>query len=143
MKLWRKSSEEITGFLDHGTNVTGELHFSGTLRIDGNFHGSIAHGDVLVVGEHAVVHADVKVGEIEIHGQVFGSVCVERRSEIFRTGRLRGDLQTPVLVVHEGGIMDGRSSMPSDSSQPQVALVREQTQLGSPEIEGQSEGWTK
>ena len=31
MKFRRKSSDEISGFLDQGTNVTGELQFSGTL----------------------------------------------------------------------------------------------------------------
>src|SRR5213596_945027 len=104
MKLWRKAAEEITGFLDQGTDLTGELQFSGTLRIDGNFHGSIARGDVLAIGEHATVHADIKVGEIEIYGQVFGNVEVGRRVEIFPSGSLRGDLMTPVLVIHEGGL---------------------------------------
>ena len=32
--------------------------------------------DRLIIGEQAVVHADIKVGEIEIHGQVFGNVEV-------------------------------------------------------------------
>src|SRR5438105_14870098 len=132
MKLWRKSAEEITGFLDHGTDVTGELQFSGMLRIDGNFHGSIASGDILAIGENANVHADIKVGEIEIYGKVFGNIEAERRAEIFPTGRLRGDLLTPVLVVHEGGIMDGRSHMPSDGPAAAPDVVREATQLASP-----------
>ena len=74
MSLWRNKSDEIVGFLDHGTEVTGELQFSNTLRIDGNFHGSIVSEDRLIVGEQAVVHADIKVGDIEIWGQVFGNV---------------------------------------------------------------------
>ena len=98
MSLWR-NSEEITGFLDKGTNVTGELQFSNTLRIDGNFQGSITSGDTLIVGEDAVLHADIKVGDLEIHGQVFGSVEVQRRTEIFSTGRLSGDLQTGILII--------------------------------------------
>ena len=143
MKLWRKSAEEITGFLDHGTDLTGELQFSGMLRIDGNFHGSIASGDILAIGEHANVHADIKVGAIEIYGQVFGNVEVERRAEIFPTGKLRGDLQTPVLVVHEGGMIDGRSRMPSEtSSEPE--MVRESTQVAPPQqaLERQNNDWT-
>ena len=55
----KPSADEISGFLDQGANVTGELQFSGTLRIDGTFHGSIATEDILVIGEHAVVHADI------------------------------------------------------------------------------------
>ena|SRR5437867_3221727 len=138
MKLWRKAAEEITGFLDHGTDLTGELQFSGTLRIDGNFHGSIASGDILAIGEHATVHADIKVGEIEIYGQVFGNVEVERRAEIFASGRLRGDLMTRVLVVHEGGVIDGRSRMPAETTSESADLVRESPRLGSPELKTQT-----
>jgi cytoskeletal protein CcmA (bactofilin family) len=127
MKSWRKS-EQITGFLDRGTSVTGELQFSNTLRIDGSFHGSIAGDDALIIGEHAVVHADIKVGEIEIHGQVFGNVTVKRRAEICPTGRLRGDLQTPVLVVHVGAVLDGRSSMPPAATS-EAPRAREETRI--------------
>jgi len=112
MKFRRKeSSEEISGFLDQGTAVTGELQFSGTLRIDGTFHGSIVTSDILVVGEHAVIHADIKAGELEIHGRVFGNVECRRRIEIHPTGRVRGDLYTPQLIVNTGATFDGRSRM--------------------------------
>ena len=114
MALWRKT-EQISGFLDQGTNITGELQFSNTLRIDGNFHGSITSGDTLIIGEHAVVHADIKVGEIEIHGQVFGNVEVKRRAEISSTGRLRGDLQTSMLIVQAGAVLEGRSHMAAEA----------------------------
>ena len=127
MKLWRKT-EQISGFLDQGTNITGELQFSNTLRIDGNFHGSITSGDTLIIGEHAVVHADIKVGEIEIHGQVFGNVEVQRRAEISSTGRLRGDLQTSILIVQAGAVLDGKSHMVTDSS---ARAVRESTRVAS------------
>jgi cytoskeletal protein CcmA (bactofilin family) len=108
------SSEEITGFLDRGTAVTGELQFSGTLRIDGNFHGSIATDDVLTVGEHADVHADIRVGEIEIHGRVSGNIEAARRIEIRATGRVLADIRTPALVIEDGGTLDGRSRMSED-----------------------------
>jgi cytoskeletal protein CcmA (bactofilin family) len=117
MKFRRRESDEISGFLDKGTNVTGELHFSGTLRIDGNFHGSISTEDVLVIGEHAVVHADIKVGEIEIHGRVCGNIEGKRRVEIYSTGRVRGDIHCPALVVNRGSVFDGRSIMAGDSDE--------------------------
>ncbi len=107
MKLRLKQSDQVSGFLDKGTNVTGELEFAGTLRIDGNFQGSISTNDNLVIGEHAVVHADIKVGEIEIHGQFFGSIEAKHRVEIFPSGRIRGDIHTPILNVNAGAVLDG------------------------------------
>jgi len=117
MSIFRKS-EEIAGFLDEGTRVTGDLQFSHTLRIDGNFHGSIASEDMLIVGEQAVVHADIKVGDLEVHGQIFGNVEVQRRTEIFSTGRLSGDLQTSVLLIQAGAVLDARSHMHPETATP-------------------------
>jgi cytoskeletal protein CcmA (bactofilin family) len=136
MKIWTKS-EPIAGFLDHGTSITGELQFSGILRIEGNFHGSIASADTLIIGEQAVVHADIHVGELEIHGQVFGNVQVERRTEISATGRLRGDLQTATLVVQVGAVLDGRSRM-ADTALPEG--MRESTHVVSTAEANQKHG---
>lgn len=107
----RRKSENIVGFLDRGTEVTGELQFSNTLRIDGSFHGSIVGKERLIVGEEAVVHADIKVGEIEIRGQVFGNIEAERQVEIFATGRLRGDLRASTLTIQAGAVFEGRSEV--------------------------------
>jgi cytoskeletal protein CcmA (bactofilin family) len=121
MKFRLKQSDQVSGFLDKGTNVTGELEFAGTLRIDGNFQGSISTADILVIGEHAVVHADIKVGEIEIHGQFFGSIEARQRVEVFASGRVRGDIQTPVLSICPGAVVDGGLRMTED--QPNETTV--------------------
>jgi cytoskeletal protein CcmA (bactofilin family) len=123
MKFRLKSSDQVSGFLDKGTNVTGELEFAGTLRIDGNFHGSISSSDILVIGEHALVHADIKVGEIEVHGQVFGSIEANRRVEITASGRFRGDVHTPVLAVIPGGVLDGRIQMAGDHPSEETSVA--------------------
>lgn len=114
MKFRTKPAEQVCGFLDKGTNVTGELQFAGTLRIDGNFHGSISTNDTLIIGEHAVVHADIRAGEVEVHGQVFGTIEAKRRIEISPSGRVRGDIQSTVLSVTPGGVLDGRIRMADD-----------------------------
>jgi cytoskeletal protein CcmA (bactofilin family) len=115
MKFRLKQSDEACGFLDKGTNMTGEFESDGTLRIDGNFQGSISTADNLIVGEHAVVHADIKVGEIEIHGQFFGNIEAKNRVEIFPSARVRGDIHTPVLCVSAGAMLDGGIRMPDDA----------------------------
>jgi len=109
MSRWRKSEDIVGGFLDHGTEVSGELQFSNTLRIDGNFRGSIIGEDRLIIGEQAVVHADIKVGDIEIRGQIYGNVEVQRQAAILSTGLLQGDLRSAVLIIQAGATFEGRS----------------------------------
>src|SRR5262249_37066683 len=121
MKIRLKQSDQVSGFLDKGTNVTGELEFAGTLRIDGNFQGSISTADNLVIGEHAVVHADIKVGEIEIHGRFFGTITAKTRVVVFPSGRVRGDIHTPVLCVNPGALLDGGMHMANDGTDESTA----------------------
>ena len=121
MKFRLKQSDHVSGFLDKGTNMTGELEFAGTLRIDGNFQGSISTADNLVIGEHAVVHANIKVGEIEIHGQFFGTVEAKGRVEVFPSGRVRGDIHTPTLCVNPGACLDGGIRMTEEHSDESTA----------------------
>ena len=123
MKFRLKQSDQVSGFLDKGTNVTGELEFAGTLRIDGNFQGSISTADNLIIGEHAVVHADIKVGELEIHGQLFGTVQAKHRVVIFPSGRVRGDMNTPTLSVSPGAVIDGGMRMSEERPDEAVAVA--------------------
>ncbi|HLQ77460.1 MAG TPA: polymer-forming cytoskeletal protein [Terriglobia bacterium] len=126
--MWRNKEKRITGFLDQGADLTGELQFSGVLQIDGNFHGSITGGDTLIVGDHAVIHADIQVREIEIRGQVCGNVEAEGRVEIHSRGRLAGDLKTSAIIIHAGGTLDGNVRMASDAIE-EPASMRESTRI--------------
>jgi cytoskeletal protein CcmA (bactofilin family) len=107
----RRRRNVITGFLDHGTMVTGELRFSGTMRIEGEFHGSIATEDILTVGRGAAVHADIRAGEVEVHGRVSGNIEATRRIVVHSSGKIRGDVTAPILVVEDGATLDGQSCM--------------------------------
>jgi cytoskeletal protein CcmA (bactofilin family) len=128
MQLRLKSSDQVSGFLDKGTNITGELEFAGTLRIDGNFHGSISTSDILIIGEHAIVQADIHAGEIEIHGQVLGTIEAKRRIEISVTGRVRGEIQTPVLTVNPGALLDARIRMADERPDETTVAARANTE---------------
>src|SRR3989475_13121600 len=102
MKTETKPSDGISGFLDKGMNLNGELHFSGMLRIDGNFTGSIFSDDRLGIGERAVVRADINIGEIEIARQVIGNIEDKQRADILSSGRLVGEIHTPMVVINPG-----------------------------------------
>jgi cytoskeletal protein CcmA (bactofilin family) len=102
---------EITTLLGRGTSFEGKLTFEGTVRIDGKFKGEVFSDDVLVIGEGALVEAEIDIGEIIIQGTVVGNVKAKRSIEIHAPGRVKGDLHTPSLQVDKGVIFEGRSFM--------------------------------
>src|SRR5580765_3017300 len=102
---------EITTLLGRGAAFEGKLTFEGTVRVDGRFKGEGFSDDVMVIGEGAVVEAEIDIGEIIIQGTVIGNVKAKRSIEIHAPGRVKGDLHTPSLQIDKGVIFEGRSFM--------------------------------
>ncbi len=93
--------------LGPGAEFDGKLTFRGTLRIDAKFTGSIVTDDVLIVGEHAKMNAEITCGTIVVHGEVIGNVKATTGVELRHTARLRGDVTSPGIVVERGALLQG------------------------------------
>ena len=102
----------LSGFVGGGTNVTGEASFKSLLRIDGHFSGRISSPTgTLIVGSGGVVDANVDVAVAQIHGAVNGDIVAGQRIELGRAGKLNGNIQTPSLVIEQGGVFEGSCKM--------------------------------
>ena len=104
-------SHDVSGVIEKGCEFEGKLCFEGTLRIGGTFRGEIYTNDVLVIGEGAVVNAEIEAGTIIINGEVTGNIVAKHRVEIHRPAVFRGNIVTPSLMVDEGVIFEGSSKM--------------------------------
>ena len=102
---------EVQTYLGKGSRVSGKLVFDGTVRVDGNVEGEIAAQDTLIVGERAVVTAQISGNTIVIKGKVTGDINARKRVEVRAPGKLYGNIVTPSLVIHEGVIFEGHCSM--------------------------------
>lgn len=107
------SSEEISAFLGKETVFQGKMTFEGVFRLEGRFEGEIFKSGTLIVGETAVVRGKVEVNTIIINGLVEGEIFVKDRVEIHSTGKAFGSIFTPILIVNEGGILEGQCKMES------------------------------
>jgi cytoskeletal protein CcmA (bactofilin family) len=103
--------EEISAYLGKDTVFEGKITFEGVFRLDGRFEGQIFEGGTLIIGETAVVKGKIGVHSIIINGLVEGEVHAKARAEIHSTGKLHGNLFTPILMVNEGGILEGNCKM--------------------------------
>jgi cytoskeletal protein CcmA (bactofilin family) len=98
--------------LGHGAEFEGKLTFAGTVRIDAKFKGSIMTNDVLVVGEHARIDADITCGTVIIHGEVNGNVRAKTAVELRHPAKMRGNVESPSLTIEKGVVFQGESKMP-------------------------------
>jgi len=124
---------EITTLLGRGATFEGKLTFEGTVRIDGRFKGEVFSDDVLVIGDGAIVEAQIDVGEVIIQGTVVGNITAKRSIEIHAPGRVKGDLHTPSLQIDKGVIFEGRSFMEAAQANRPVAAVPAAQQQQKPQ----------
>jgi cytoskeletal protein CcmA (bactofilin family) len=102
---------EVSAYLGKGSRVTGKLNFEGTVRVDGQVEGEISAQDTLVIGESAVVNAQITGSTVILKGKVTGDITARKRLEIRAPGKLFGNVTTPSLVIQEGVIFEGHCSM--------------------------------
>jgi cytoskeletal protein CcmA (bactofilin family) len=106
-----RKKDEINAFLGKNTEFEGKLSFSGTVRVDGRFKGSIYGDGTLIVGDSAAIHADVRVSHLIISGEIQGSLFAAERIEIHSPGKVLGNIRSPVVVIDEGVVFDGQCRM--------------------------------
>jgi cytoskeletal protein CcmA (bactofilin family) len=108
----KQTNREIQTFLGPETTLEGRLAFEGTVRLDGHFTGTIESKDgVVVVGDQAVVQADILVHTATISGEVTGNIRAIHCIELHPPARVHGDLHAPVVVIDEGVVFEGNCTM--------------------------------
>ena len=117
--------DEINAFLGKSTEFDGRLSFEGAVRIDGHFKGEINSEGTLIVGETAVIESEIKVSHMIISGEVRGNVLASKKIEIHAPGKVFGNICAPALVIDEGVVFEGTSTMqrevsPKDESADEV-----------------------
>ena len=105
------ASSDLNALLGRGSEFEGKLTFEGTVRIDGKFTGSIVTNDVLVVGEGAKISAEITCGTIIVHGEVNGNIRAKNAVELHHPAKMRGNVESPSLMVEKGVIFEGQSKM--------------------------------
>ena len=112
LKFKASQAEDLNGFLDEGTEFSGELRFRDTLRIDGRVKGKVSVSDnTLIVGESGQVDAEIDCGVVSIRGRVTGTVRGRQRIELLSGCRVLATLVSPKLVVEDGAFFHGDCRM--------------------------------
>lgn len=115
---------DLNGFLDSGSDVTGDLRFQTSFRVDGKFSGTVISEGELIVGQGGEVEGDLRIGQIVISGKVSGSIRASRRVHLSSSGVLLADIDTPVLIIDEGGFFQGQCSMARDQAKVVAAAPK-------------------
>ncbi len=108
----KRSKKGIQTFLGPETSLEGNLSFEGTVRLDGHFKGTIESKEgVMVVGENALIRADISVFTAVVFGEVNGNIHATNCIELHAPARVFGDICAPAMVIDGGVVFHGNCSM--------------------------------
>jgi cytoskeletal protein CcmA (bactofilin family) len=105
------NGEDDVTVLGRGARLQGDFVISGSIRIDGVFKGKIVAGRDVMLSPGATVEADIEGENVTVGGTLVGKVVARHRAALSSGGRLDGDIRSAALVVGDGAVFNGRSSM--------------------------------
>jgi cytoskeletal protein CcmA (bactofilin family) len=110
--LGRKNKSTIDSLIGISTNIEGNVHFKGGLRIDGRIKGNVIadadQGSMLVISEHARVEGEIRVAHLVVNGEIIGPVHSSELLELEPKARITGDVHYKALEMHGGAVVTGR-----------------------------------
>lgn len=95
-----------------GTVLTGDIVFSGGLRIDGEVRGKVRALDggsgTLVIGEQGRIEGDVDAARVIVNGAVTGRVTASEFIRLQSKARIDCDVVYGQAEIHRGAVVSGQ-----------------------------------
>lgn len=107
-----KPQNRIDTLVGAETHITGDIQFSGGLRVDGSVRGNVTEKTetpgTLILSEHGRIEGAVTVSQIVINGKVVGPVRASHYLELQTKSRVTGDVYYKSLEMHTGAVVEGK-----------------------------------
>jgi len=112
--------DEVIAFVGRGVEFKGVITYNGTVRIDGRLDGEIHTEGVLLVGQDAVITAQVTAGTVISRGKITGDITASGKVRLQAPAVLNGSVKAPLLSIEEGVLFNGSLEM-AKAEQPEVS----------------------
>lgn len=100
-----------TTLISRNTEVIGDVHFTGTLHVEGVVRGNViakdgsdAHLDIL---EHGRVEGQITVPTARIDGKVIGDVYASKHVELAAKAKVDGNVHYNLIEMVKGSQVNG------------------------------------
>lgn len=97
-------------FFSEDVEFKGTLCFSSKFELNGRFEGEIQAEGPLVVGDKALVKANITGVTVVIRGKVQGNITATERVELTAGAHLYGDVRTPKFTCSDSAVFVGSSN---------------------------------
>jgi cytoskeletal protein CcmA (bactofilin family) len=96
----------------------GEISTQTGARISGELLGNIDSQGLVWVGETGKIKGNVHSPYVILEGELEGDIRSARHVEVRAKAKMRGNIETELLAVADGCVIEGRVNMPSPEAKP-------------------------
>ncbi|XOU94393.1 MAG: bactofilin family protein [Candidatus Kerfeldbacteria bacterium] len=107
------NSETIIG---SSVKVDGNFKSDGNIIVDGIVQGSLKTKSNLTIGSTAKIKAEVTANNLYLSGEIRGNVKVNEKAELKSSAKIIGNLETKILTVEEGALINGKCTMGTEEN---------------------------
>ncbi len=103
--------DDEVSIISSGVKIEGNLTSEGNVRIDGIIVGNLSINGNLTIGETSEVYGEIKAKNVTTNGKIEGKILATEKLKLEPKSVVKGDLVTKILIIEEGAVFEGHSSM--------------------------------
>lgn len=108
-------SKEAETIIGPQIKVKGNFHGNGNIVIEGEVEGDIKTTNFLLIGNKAIIKANIEAKDAKICGEVTGNLKIQGYLELTSSAKIIGDVETGLISVEKGGVINGYCHMLKNS----------------------------
>jgi cytoskeletal protein CcmA (bactofilin family) len=117
--------KEIETIIGPTVQVEGNFNSRGNIMIEGAFKGTLKTAKNIKVGERAVIQANISAENALIAGEIKGNLKIKGILEVKKTAKIIGDIETKIITVESGALINGKFTMLKDEPEASKTLPAE------------------
>lgn len=112
----RPNSKNTETIIGPSVKVKGDFTGEGDIIVEGEVEGSLKTKQNLLMGTSARIQANVQALNAHISGEILGNIKVEKRITLTSSAKITGDVESKILIVEEGAVINGKLVMNTETS---------------------------
>jgi cytoskeletal protein CcmA (bactofilin family) len=106
-----ESSSTEMNLFGRGTVIEGTVRVENSIRVDGILKGKLVCKNTLTVGISGEIEGEIEAKNAIIGGKIKGKINVAEKLLLETKSSLIGELRASKLIIEEGAVFEGTSSM--------------------------------
>lgn len=106
-----KNEGKLDTVIGPDSSFNGELHVSGSLRLDGTVDGRLEVSETLLTGPRSLLKGEAACRDAVVGGRVEGGIRAAGTVELQTGAQLFGDVTCKELVIQHGCLFQGHCAM--------------------------------